>query len=224
MEPREGVQPQKRRLATLFSTIPRVKNRPRLSPEQRQKRRRENRQNSTRRQRCDPKRDAAAKPDRGRRGHHRGFVLGPSRHRAQYTSKLRLGATGARRPDMEAIAWALAAALAAADGLRLRATAAPKYYFQLQPVKAGPEVGRGAKSYTGEALQGGAGVASRVGLGHRPRRAGRAGERSDGAGGRAQEAQPARVRRHGADRKAQARGEGIPKPGARINSWPSRSS
>jgi len=31
--------------------------------------------------------------------------------------------------------------------------AAPKYYFQLQPVKAGPEVGAELKAYTGEALK-----------------------------------------------------------------------
>ena len=33
------------------------------------------------------------------------------------------------------------------------AAAAPKYYFQLQPVKAGPEVDADLKSYTGEALK-----------------------------------------------------------------------
>ena len=31
--------------------------------------------------------------------------------------------------------------------------AAPKYYFQMQPVKAGPEVDEALKSYTGEALK-----------------------------------------------------------------------
>jgi hypothetical protein len=33
------------------------------------------------------------------------------------------------------------------------AAAAPKYYFQLQPVKAGPEVDAALKAYTGEALK-----------------------------------------------------------------------
>src|SRR5580692_12693078 len=83
MEPREGVQPQKRRLATLFSTIPRVKNRQRprcrLPTQQRQKRRRENRQNSTRGQRRDSAGDHQRNPI-SLRGRRRGFVLGPSRH------------------------------------------------------------------------------------------------------------------------------------------------
>ena len=49
--------------------------------------------------------------------------------------------------------WALAAALATVTLRALPAPAAPKYYFQLQPVKAGPEVDAALKSYTGEALK-----------------------------------------------------------------------
>ena len=48
---------------------------------------------------------------------------------------------------------AAVAALLAAPALRAHA-AAPKYYFQMQPVKAGPEVDPPLKSYTGEALKG----------------------------------------------------------------------
>jgi hypothetical protein len=47
---------------------------------------------------------------------------------------------------------AAVAALVAAPLLRAHA-AAPKYYFQLQPVKAGPEVDADLKAYTGEALK-----------------------------------------------------------------------
>ena len=50
-----------------------------------------------------------------------------------------------------ALAGALAAATLAA--ISASASAAPKYYFQLQPVKAGPEVDAEVKSYTGEALK-----------------------------------------------------------------------
>jgi len=48
--------------------------------------------------------------------------------------------------------WALAAALVAAT-LSAPVAAAPKYYFQLQPVKAGPEIDADLKRYTGEALK-----------------------------------------------------------------------
>jgi len=48
--------------------------------------------------------------------------------------------------------WALSAALAALT-LSAPLAAAPKYYFQLQPVKAGPEVDAALKAYTGEALK-----------------------------------------------------------------------
>jgi hypothetical protein len=47
---------------------------------------------------------------------------------------------------------AAVAAFVAAPVLRAHA-AAPKYYFQLQPVKAGPEVDAELKTYTGEALK-----------------------------------------------------------------------
>lgn len=47
---------------------------------------------------------------------------------------------------------AAAAVLAAAPVSQARA-AAPKYYFQMQPVKAGPEVDADLKAYTGQALQ-----------------------------------------------------------------------
>ena len=47
---------------------------------------------------------------------------------------------------------AAAAALTAAPVFQARA-AAPKYYFQMQPVKAGPEIDADLKAYTGEALQ-----------------------------------------------------------------------
>ena len=51
--------------------------------------------------------------------------------------------------------WALAAGLAAVTppALSAPAAAAPKYYFQLQPVKAGPEVDAALKRYTGESLK-----------------------------------------------------------------------
>ncbi len=49
--------------------------------------------------------------------------------------------------------WALAAALATVTLRALPAPAAPKYYFQLQPVKAGPEVDAELKKYTSEALK-----------------------------------------------------------------------
>ena len=47
---------------------------------------------------------------------------------------------------------AAVAALVAAPALSAHA-AAPKYYFQMQPVKAGPEIDAELKSYTGEALK-----------------------------------------------------------------------
>jgi hypothetical protein len=47
---------------------------------------------------------------------------------------------------------AAVAALVAVPVFGARA-AAPKYYFQLQPVKAGPEVDADLKAYTGEALK-----------------------------------------------------------------------
>jgi hypothetical protein len=47
---------------------------------------------------------------------------------------------------------AAVAALVAAPQLRAHA-AAPKYYFQMQPVKAGPEVDAELKTYTSEALK-----------------------------------------------------------------------
>ncbi len=50
----------------------------------------------------------------------------------------------------------LSAAVAATPWrpLQLRGLAAtPKYYFQIQPVKAGPEVPADLKGYTGEALK-----------------------------------------------------------------------
>jgi hypothetical protein len=52
--------------------------------------------------------------------------------------------------------WTLAlsaAAAAAATLPAISALAAPKYYFQMQPVKAGPEVDAELKSYTAEALK-----------------------------------------------------------------------
>jgi hypothetical protein len=50
---------------------------------------------------------------------------------------------------------AAVAALVAAPVLRApeARAAAPKYYFQLQPVKAGPEVAADLKTYTGDALK-----------------------------------------------------------------------
>ena len=50
---------------------------------------------------------------------------------------------------------ALSAALVAVTlaAISASAAAAPKYYFQLQPVKAGPEVAAALKTYTGEALK-----------------------------------------------------------------------
>jgi hypothetical protein len=50
---------------------------------------------------------------------------------------------------------ALSAALVAVTLAAISASAAatPKYYFQLQPVKAGPEVAAALKTYTGEALK-----------------------------------------------------------------------
>ena len=56
---------------------------------------------------------------------------------------------------MTRLTWALTAALAAVmlPALSKPTVAAPKYYFQLQPVKAGPEVDADLKSYTGEALK-----------------------------------------------------------------------
>src|SRR6185437_4398186 len=56
--------------------------------------------------------------------------------------------------------------------------------------------------------QGRAGLARAVGLRRRGPRAAGPRQRSHGAGGGAQEAEPARVRRDGADRKVKARGEG----------------
>ena len=49
--------------------------------------------------------------------------------------------------------WVLSGALAAVTltAISASATAAPKYYFQLQPVKAGPEVNADLKTYTAEA-------------------------------------------------------------------------
>ena len=51
--------------------------------------------------------------------------------------------------------WALCGALAAVTlaAFTASASAGPKYYFQLQPVKAGPEVDAAIKSYTGQALK-----------------------------------------------------------------------
>ena len=49
-----------------------------------------------------------------------------------------------------ALSAAVAAFVAAPVAAR---AAAPKYYFQMQPVKAGPEVDADLKAYTGEALQ-----------------------------------------------------------------------
>jgi hypothetical protein len=49
-----------------------------------------------------------------------------------------------------ALSAAVAALLAAPVQSR---AAAPKYYFQMQPVKAGPEIDAALKAYTGEALQ-----------------------------------------------------------------------
>jgi hypothetical protein len=48
-----------------------------------------------------------------------------------------------------AVAVLLAAAAMAAPGH----AAAPKYYFQMQPVKAGPEIDAALKAYAGEALR-----------------------------------------------------------------------
>ncbi|HXT96930.1 MAG TPA: hypothetical protein VN853_11565 [Polyangia bacterium] len=49
---------------------------------------------------------------------------------------------------------ALSAAVAAAGALQASPLrAAPKYYFQLQPVKAGPEISADLKTFTGEALK-----------------------------------------------------------------------
>src|SRR5262249_55945244 len=80
-----------------------------------------------------------------------GFVLGTGQHRAQYTRKL-----GTRRRGGEMTRWtlALSAAVVAAGALPASPLrAAPKYYFQLQPVKAGPEVSADLKAFTGEALK-----------------------------------------------------------------------
>jgi hypothetical protein len=52
-----------------------------------------------------------------------------------------------------ALSGALAAVTLAALPAMPASAAAPKYYFQLQPVKAGPEVDAALKSYTGEALK-----------------------------------------------------------------------
>ncbi|HVV51009.1 MAG TPA: hypothetical protein VHO06_15180 [Polyangia bacterium] len=53
--------------------------------------------------------------------------------------------------------WTLALVAAAVAAVALPAgpvrAASPKYYFQLQPVKAGPEVPADLKAYTGEALK-----------------------------------------------------------------------
>jgi hypothetical protein len=52
--------------------------------------------------------------------------------------------------------WTLALSAAAAVAATLpaiSALAAPKYYFQLQPVKAGPEIDADIKNYTAEALK-----------------------------------------------------------------------
>ena len=51
--------------------------------------------------------------------------------------------------------WALSGALAAVMFAAISgpAAAAPKYYFQLQPVKAGPEVDAALKTFTGDALK-----------------------------------------------------------------------
>jgi hypothetical protein len=52
-----------------------------------------------------------------------------------------------------AVAALLAAPVFEARAADPQAHAAPKYYFQLQPVKAGPEVDAELKAYTGEALK-----------------------------------------------------------------------
>ena len=51
--------------------------------------------------------------------------------------------------------WALSGALAAVTlaAISGSAAAAPKYYFQLQPVKAGPEIDAQLKTYTSDALK-----------------------------------------------------------------------
>jgi hypothetical protein len=52
--------------------------------------------------------------------------------------------------------WTLAlsaAVVAAATLPALSASAAPKYYFQMQPVKAGPEIDTDTKTFTAEALK-----------------------------------------------------------------------
>ena len=143
-----------------------------------------------------------ATPDRAGGARH-GFVLGPGRHRGQYTGSSRRGG------DMTRWTLALSAAVVAAGATLARPAAGGAEV--LLPAATGegrPGGQRRAQDLHRRGAQGRAGRAPRVGLRRRARRAAGPRQRSDGAGGGAQETKPARVRRDGADRKAQARGEG----------------
>src|SRR3954468_16395612 len=167
-----------------------------LMPYQGQQRRRENRQNSARRQRRDSARDDQRNPIT-LHGRRRGFVLGPSRHRGQYTSKLALRSYQETRHDAMDMGAVGGAGRGDAGGSLGSGFGRPEVLLSAPAGQSRSGGRRHAQELHGRRAKGRAGVASRVGLGHRSRRSSHAGQRPDRLGGRAEEAPPARVRRHG---------------------------